>query len=159
MPNRGRSWSDTLFNVLLVSGAAQINSDLLANAPVADTLTVVRLVVDLQGYVQTTISTVGSQSLDVGIGVSSLEAFGVNALPDVNVDDEYPPRGWLYINRKVAIRYAIDSPTVTARHQVDLRAMRRIDKGKLFVSMSTTAIDGTSQAVRVTGRIRALCLT
>lgn len=88
---RGRAWADTLINLSISAGAAQSATDLLANAPTIDTLTAIRIVLDLEFYPVVNTLTDGIMAIDVGIGVTSLEAFAVNATPDVNVDGEYPP--------------------------------------------------------------------
>jgi len=160
---RNRAWADTLFDVNIVSGAAAQNSDLLANAPAVDTITAVRILIRLEAWPPLLSLVDGAMSFDVAIGVSSLEAFGVNALPDPNTDNEYPPRGWLYIDRGF-VRNANSStgPVDQASPAVmkaDVRSMRRVDKGKLFLAMSASLLDGSGFDLRVAGRVRVLCLT
>jgi len=43
--------------------------------------------------------------------------------------------------------------------KADLRSMRRVDKGKLFLAVSSTFIAGASYNVQIVGRVRVLCLT
>ena len=159
MPGRNRAWADTLIDVGLVDAAAQQSSDLLANAPVTDTITVVRILVDLYGFFHTPSPTVvGAQAIDVGIGVTSFEAFTANATPDVNTDNEYPPRGWLYLTRAVIARYP-EEASEPVHIQADVRSMRRVDKGKLFIALANNSVDGIVQGIHVVGRVRVLCLT
>ena len=160
---RGRSWADTLFNLTVVSAAAQSNNDLLANAPTSDTLTVVRIIGDLWWISSSlTVQSTGAERLDVGIGVTSTEAFGVNATPDVNTDSEYPPRGWLYISSTMFVHdrtAAEPGIEIPSRLAFDIRAQRRIDKGKLYMAVSSNNVVGSSVTGKLVGRVRALCLT
>jgi len=159
---RGRAWADTLINLSISAGAAQSATDLLANAPTIDTLTAIRIVLDLEFYPVVNTLTDGIMAIDVGIGVTSLEAFAVNATPDVNVDGEYPPRGWLYIARTTAYNDVFgdtkDQWKPGALH-VDIHSQRKVDKGKLFLAMSSTTVEGSGLGVRAIGRVRVLCLT
>ncbi len=160
---RNRAWQDTLFDLTIVPAAAQSNTDLLANAPPVDTLTVIRMIVGLEVYPSLGLITDGLMAIDMGIGVTSLEAFTVNATPDVNVDDEYPPRGWLWIARKgvynsVEASSGLDT-VYRANFEVDLRAMRKIDKGKLYLAVSSTVTAGSAFNTELMGRVRVLCLT
>ena len=160
---RGRAWADTLINLTLTSAAAQTNHDLLANAPTSDTLTVIRIIGDLWWSTASQATQItGAQRLDIGIGVTSAEAFGVNATPDVNTDSEYPPRGWIYIGHTVCYHdrtAAAPGVEIPTRLAFDIRAQRRIDKGKLYVALGNTNVLGTAFNGQVVGRIRALCLT
>ena len=162
MTQRHRAWADTIFGLSVVAGAAQSNNDLLANAPTIDTITAVRLIIQLEAVPTLGTTVDGVMAFDIGVGVTSLEAFTANATPDVNSDDEYPPRGWLYIGRKLVLA---DSPDVNfqtskvAMFDVDIRSMRKVDKGKLYLSMSANQISGTSFSLVVGGRVRVLCLT
>ena len=101
-PTRNRAWADIRFGATTLVAAVPQQFDLLANPPVQDTLTAVRIVGDLTGQYTVTNTVVDSLSaMDVGIGVSSSEAFAVAAaaaLPKPFPDDEYPPRGWLYVS-------------------------------------------------------------
>ena len=140
--------------------------DLLANAPTVDTLTAVRIVGDLAFNFASTSEIEGDAIVDIGIGVSSSQAFstGASALPDPTTETEYPPRGWLYVNTKPMVQSLPTGGTPTAMWLVqptftfDLRAMRKIDKGTLFLWMEYLTIGGTVTP-RAIGRIRTLCLT
>jgi len=109
---RARAWADTLVNLTVVSAAGQSATDLLANAPTIDTITAVRIVLRLEAYPAVANASDGIQAIDVGIGVTSLEAFGVNATPDVNTDNEYLPRGWLYVERGTVYNVTNTDPVV-----------------------------------------------
>jgi len=164
MPSsRNRSWADTIFSVAaLIAGTPQ-HSNLLLNAPVVDTLTVVRIIGDLWFHYDPASTIVDSLSLaSLGIGVTSIEAFtiGGTSLPSPANDAQYPPRGWLYVNSQPVEQQAESTGVVNhmANFKFDVGAMRKIDKGRLF---STIANDNivVGGAMRVVGRIRVLCLT
>ena len=164
MPStRGRAWADTLIDLDLVAANAQLNFDLLANAPTVDTLTAIRLIVRLDTYPQPNTNVNGIARVHVGVGVTSLEAFGVNAVPDVDVDNEYPPRGWIYVET-AGCYVNNDSATgestiIPASFRADIRSMRRVDKGKLFMAIGSNDVTGVPGTLTVVGRVRVLCLT
>ncbi len=165
MTQRHRTWADTIFTQIIASGGAGLPINLLADAPTVDTLTAIRLVVDLTAVPDPALSAVdGSQLVHVGIGVASLEAFniGISALPNPNDDNDYPPRGWLYVAPSLVHRAVGAGPIDIVRYgewHVDIRSMRKIDKGVLFIIVENAAALGTSFAIAVSGRVRALCLT
>ena len=167
MPGRNRSWADLLLATSVAAGTVS-KFDLLAAAPTSDTLTVIRIVGSLQLIGSITSENEYVQFVDVGIGVSSVEAFAVAAaaaLPDPRTQTEYPPRGWLYLDRQRADQTVPGGGTAggvsrtLATFQFDLRAMRKIDKGTLFMVISNVDNSGTSTALVLSGRVRALCLT
>ena len=85
---RGRTWSDTRFGGTALVVGTPIIADLLANAPAVDTLTAVRIVCDLDAhYIVTNTLSDSDSTVDLGIGVASVEAFaaGAAALPDPGV--------------------------------------------------------------------------
>ncbi len=160
MPGRNRAWADTIFcgSVLVDEGSSLIN--LLLDAPVVDTLTAVRIVIDLSIGPLVTTTVEASNCISVGIGVSSREAVTAAAIPDPAQSDQYPPRGWLYVANK-ASRFIIQSSGIHATYalfQADLHAMRKVDKGVLFLAMGNAGVIGT-ESVAIFGRVRVLCLT
>ena len=161
---RRRAWADQRFDGATLTAGARTISNLLANAPTIDTMTVSRIVgyLDIGLPVLTEIES--SHVIDVGIGVSSLEAFtlGETALPDPQQESEYPPRGWLYVATKLSWQFKAASGDQQAQHAIfefDLGGMRKIDKGVLFLSMEGTLNDGAASTPEVVGRVRSLCLT
>jgi len=161
--NRNRAWADEIFAIAsLVAGAAQAR-DLLDNAPTVDTLTAVRIIGELWFMYSQNSTIVDSLStVSVGIGVSSLEALaaGVASLPSPASETEYPPRGWLYVSTQPVFQQAESTGVINhvARFKFDLGAMRKIDKGKLFLIMQQDNIL-VGGSMRVVGRVRTLCLT
>ena len=166
MASRPRAWADQRFNAETLNVTGNILADLLENAPTMDTLTAVRIIGDIMVEYDP-MSTHSDQLnvIDVGVGVTSVEAFavGIMGVPQPHNETEYPPRGWLY----VATQSVMNSITTgaeaavmrAARFQFDLRAMRRVDKGILFLAIQSSAGKGTGITTLVTGRVRTLCLT
>ncbi len=164
MPRR-TAWADRRFpGTSLVAGSPS-NFDLLANLGSTDTLTVVRVVADIT--VQYLVSTTVGDALsivDMGIGVASQASFDVSgALPDPTLEVEYPPRGWVYVASQPVTQILdaaggvsiVDRP---ARFVFDIRAMRKIDKGRLFMIIEQNNIT-VGGAMQMTGRVRSLVMT
>ena len=161
MTQRHRAWADQIINTQLVDGATLL-LDLLENAPTIDTMTAVRILLDVEAGWDPAVSTEGDVRISVGIGVTSTEAFsiGVTAVPNPDSETEYPPRGWLYVATKratIAIGGSFEWQQ-NAKFEVDLRAMRKIDKGILFLHAKNTAMSDPG-TIRLVGRTRVLCLT
>ena len=164
MATRNRAWADIVQNSLTLSSGGFILSNLLVSAPEVDTLTATRIIGDLQVYYDPTSGSVDSaQLIEVGIGVTSSEAFagGRATVPDPSQGTQYPPRGWLYAASQVAWS-RVDSAGVQmhmARFIFDLGAMRKIDKGLLYMMVTSTLGKGAGITTLVSGRVRTLCLT
>ena len=163
MSQRNRAWADRVFTALLTAGTGSI-FNLLTNAPTVDTLTAVRIVGNLQFGISPQTELETQQVVDVGIGVASSEAvtIGAAALPDPTTESEYPPRGWLYVDRTSVLQTIPSTGGVWKRDgalKFDIRSMRKIDKGTLFMFVEQNDLDGSSSAVRMIGRVRVLCLT
>jgi len=96
--------------------------------------------------------------------VVTAQAFstGVSATPDSDDSSAYPARGWLWRDR-VVVERAVGAGPVDYHHgtevRFDLGAMRRVDKGKLILTMKPTLNHGTIFNTKVTGIIRVLCAT
>jgi len=159
---RHRTWADRIFQTQLVDGATLLQN-LLVNAPTIDTITAVRVLLDLTASTDPAASTELDVRIDVGIGVVNTEAFnvGVTAVPNPANEAEYPPRGWLYVATR---RVTLQNPGVAGALRLDgvfhadVRSMRKVDKGILFILAKNTVISDTG-TVRIVGRSRVLCLT
>ena len=164
MTTRNRAWADTLIDNTVVNGG-QLRTDLLIGAPTIDTITAVRIVGDIMGFSGALSEAEGTQLVDLGIGVTSREAFDALVLPDPNASGDYPPRGWLYVARAVMQTALPTGATPTAifrrfaEFHFDVRSMRKIDKGVLFMVISNTNADGGTETINLAGRVRVLCLT
>ena len=160
---RGRAWADTRFAFASFVAGAPFLVDLLTNAPEVDTLTAVRIVGEITAFYDATIVPVDSESIvDLGIGVTSKEAFaiGATAVPSPTVATQYPPRGWLYV---ATLPVWTTVGTTGLIHQAasfsfDIRSMRKIDKGILYLLMEQNNIT-VGGAMSLTMRVRVLCLT
>ena len=166
MVGRGRSWSDTRMTSVtpLVAGVPR-HLDLFAGLPVTDTKTVIRIIGDFKVFYDVTFTIGDSLSaVDVGIGVTSAEAFAVGdtALPSPIIDTQFPPRGWLYASTQAVLHILHGTEpaihVVEAHFKFDLKAQRKVDKGVLFMTIEQNNIV-VGGAMTVTGRVRALCLT
>ena len=161
--SRNRAWADKIFNIATLVAATKQDFDLLEDAPTVDTLTVVRIVGSLTFMYSPNSTITDSLSIvHMGIGVSSAEALatGGGALPNPSVQDDYPPRGWLFVDTKPVSQQAESTGVINepVTFNFDLRAMRKVDKGRLFLSMvQDNVLVGGS--MRVLGRTRVLCLT
>jgi len=164
MTQRNRAWADTILDGDALVAATPFERDLLANAPTVDTLTAVRIVGDITCLYTVNVTVTDSLSrVDVGIGVTSAEALvaGGAALPNPSITaGQYPPRGWLYVATQPVVQQAESTGIIShmARFVFDIRSMRKIDKGKLFltVEQNNITVGGSMQMV---GRVRVLCLT
>ena len=162
MANRNRAWVDSIFTGSQIPDGTSTHTNLLVDAPTVDTLTVVRIIVDI--VVAHGVDETGdmSNAVHLGIGVSSVEAFEAipPVLPSPEVFTEYPPRGWLYVatlpvfSTQITVGYA----RTAVRFVADFGAMRKIDKGILFMSVANDGIF-TKSDVDLWGRVRVLCLT
>ena len=162
---RPRAWADAKVNSTVLTGASASSQDILldlASDPI-DTVTVTRLVGVLTVLpILAIIAQDYTQAVHVGIGVASRQAFtaGAASLPNPNVTAEYPPRGWLYVTSMWLFK--INSTTHDDHYpeiHFDIRTMRKLDKGVLFLALHNEAISGSTEDLKVGGRIRALCLT
>ena len=163
MVSRNRAWADTGLVAQSIASAGEIVTDLLANAPALDTITAVRIIGYLDVAIPITSEVQSSESIDVGIGVAAVEAFTVagSSLPNPRTDTEFPPRGWLYRARRISWQFKAANNEQQQMHAVfqwDVRAARKVDKGRLFMTITSTPLVGTA-VVDVTGLVRVLCLT
>ena len=161
---RSRAWADATFDNILTAGTPKV-FDLLAGAlEGSTTLTVSRVILDLEVGIPISSEIEYSQTIHIGIGVCSVEAFaiGPTAIPSPNIVAEYPPRGWLYVATKQCWQFkgvSEGQQKKNAMFQADLRGMRKIDKGILYIHMVSIDQTPTSSAVDMVGRTRAFCLT
>ena len=160
---RPRAWADLKFNVTIADAASMTPLDILIDigAGRLDTITIVRLVGQMAVMPEIpVVSTTSNQIIDVGIGVATQAAFDTGNVPRPQITTEYPARGWLYLATKSLFRGNLD--TVGEHYptwEFDIRSMRKIDKGRLYLAAGNGLGDGTPTTIRFQGRIRALCLT
>ncbi len=159
---RRRAWADTRFSGQLLVASGTTKDDLLAGLSPSDVKTVTRILVDLyMAYpVGNDVAVDRENSIDVGIGVVSQEAFDLETLPDMNAVADYPQQGWVYIATAPVWRTSMAGAFVaeSAHFKADIRAQRKVDRGVLFLSILNIGNIGLD-SVFLTGRVRALCLT
>jgi len=156
-------WSDVLEQATLASGANRI-TNLAAQLEDTDVKTCIRLIVELEFLADQVNEVENTQLVDIGVGVASVEAFGigVTALPAVDVVTQYPPMGWLYIARSYELQTLPTGGTPTAmyRHpatfKADIRTARKVDRGILYINYKSTPFGGTAIILDVIGRVRSL---
>ncbi len=169
MPRRRLAWSDVLYTDLSLAAAGFVITNLLTASGTVDldTLTVTRIIISVDVVSIETNESEYTQLVDFGIGVCSVEAFniGVTALPDPNMVADYPPRGWLFVDRRAAQQSLPTGGTPTGiyrqniRFAEDLRAQRKIDRGVLFAIWRNTTVGLSASSLTLNGRIRVLCMT
>ena len=161
------AWCDFLMNFAMSNGEVVLDN-LLANAPVSDTLTVVRILGDFKCALSAVSEVETFQSVDVGIGVINQEAFDLGTgvgIPNPTVEDSTPPRGWLYAHCDLTSQSLPTGGTPvtmwreTAHFKFDLRGQRKIDKGVLFMWSEANVIAGSNSSLTAIGRIRVLFKT
>ncbi len=163
---RRRAWADFIVN-LDIADAVIESVNLLTQTPDIDTITVARLIGRLRLVHTSLTAQIDSRMvLDIGIGVASSEAFIVGSglgLPQPGGAGSAPPRGWLYRTQieclkvhSTGTQYEILLPGDIS---FDVGAMRKVDKGILFMAVESKDVAGTVANVQLTGLIRALCLT
>ena len=93
-------WLDTLIDVSIADGARNVVS-LMGGASVADVrnITLVRTVFDLWLCSATVAGAYGVHIVDIGMGITSQEAFLVGVLADPDTQADQPARGWIYRTR------------------------------------------------------------
>jgi len=162
---RRRTWADTNLSLTLVSDAVQ-EINLLTNVLPSDTKTAVRIIGRLIACpASLTAQVQGGMRIDIGIGVATEEAFGVGgaSLPNPSLPANQPARGWLYKTTMTCIKEHDSGTTneftfVDVLH-FDVRAMRKVDRGILFLGIESDSFVGSAFDVDLIGTIRVLCLT
>ena len=153
-------WADNLINQVQGASGGSDTEDLFPALSRDERrgITVVRMLIDLAVTPETLSGVVASQISFMGIGVASFEAFGVDAVPDPDVETDRPARGWLWRTSLVVLD---DPDTIVQpmRVQADVRSKRRVDDGVLFLRMINTDRTGiTPFSIQVTGIVRVLYL-
>jgi len=159
---RPRSWVDTIPSTVQ-DGTNQV-FDLLVGLPNSNTRTSVRALGDLT-FVRTTLTQVDEeiQQISCGICVVDLAAFvaGQASLPDPRVADDAPPRGWIWRWTGTQVYVKLMGEAIWAinpRVMFDVGGARKVDRGKLVLITSKTALSGGEQNLRISGLVRILIL-
>jgi len=158
MARRASDWIDTLVNINTASGAQSLLSLMTGVAPVnVRRQTLVRTLLTLGIFSTTVAGAWGVQAVDIGIGITSQEAFAAGVVADPNTANDQPSRGWVYRTRRVPSQNGDATGIVTELH-ADIRASRKLDDGECFLVINNGTLIGTAFAVTITGIIRQLWL-
>lgn len=156
MVARPTDWLDTLVALDPVSGA-QANQSLMGAVTNVEArrYTVIRTLIRLELSSSTVAGAWGRQLVDIGIGIASVESFDAGVLPDPEVANDKPARGWLYRNSIVVTQNGIGTP-INVTVVADVRGARKIDRGELFIVATNSAFGGTSFTTAIRGVVRSL---
>jgi len=119
--------------------------------------TLIRTILRLELFSETVAGAWGTQRVDIGIGITSQEAFAAGVVPDPNTDGDQPSRGWIYRTRVVPSQNSAGAPVVLTL-AADIRAARKLDDGECYLVVNNSTTTGTSFTVRQSGIIRQLWL-
>ena len=163
---RPRAWVDALIN--FQQAGTNVLTNLLAAATVnLDTITVARIILDLWAVPDTmSTTTSGVNKIEMGIVVVTEAAFdaGQTAVPDPRVPADAPARGWLWRGLMIASYQNVGGSEMETWNfpghvAADLGAMRKVDRGRLVLVTSKTAIQGSALTWNMAGIVRVMCLT
>jgi len=159
MPSRrATDWIDTLVVAQVATGAQTLQSLMTGVAPVnVRRQTLVRTILELDLYSETVAGVWGTQIIDLGIGITSQEAFAAGVVADPVTANDQPSRGWIFRARRVVAQNAAGGPVVHPL-RIDIRASRKLDDGECFLVINNTTDLGTAFTVRAAGLIRQLWL-
>jgi len=152
---RDTIWVDTLFNDVLGAGTQQVHSLMGGIDPLTRGGTLTRTLVCLYAVPSPIGGAAGMQMVNIGVGVASQEAFTAGIVADPQEENDFPQGGWVYRCRHAVI----DDPTPgypTPLIKEDLRAMRKINRGELYLTFVSEAGQGVAFAVRLVGIVRCL---
>jgi len=158
-PRRGTVWADITVSVLLATATQSVLSlhPLLLSANF--NLTVIRTILYLELKPASPSTVIGTSQIDMGIGITSVEAFTAGVVADPVVVTDYPSRGYLWRARRfvtdlgVAGGPAIPTSVIV---EMDSSAMRKLDKGELYIVVENNPHSGAAFTVDVHGLVRTL---
>jgi len=158
-------WIDTLVQTQLASGGvAAPNLDNNFSQNDLRGITIVRALIHLSFLTVIEGDVDGIEQIQCGIGVASRDAFGigVTALPNSEINAERPPRGWIW-KEYFTVRETDQAPNELAPgffidYRADVRTKRRLDDGRIYLTMRNGLVSGTGFTVQIAGLIRVLCL-
>jgi len=154
MPRRPGFWADTVVSQN-VNPATPAVIDLMAQLNLDERrgITADRLIIRLWFSDVAAAAQAGISTLDLGIGVSSNEAFalGITALPNPNTRDDRPALGWMFRTRVLMVETTVNRLVTELKE--DIRASRRINSGTLTLVAEQLDIVG-AVTVRMAGIVR-----
>jgi len=160
---RPLAWADTTLEITMIQAVNITPINLLLNLAPSDTVTTMRIVGHL--YVipaSMSVQTSGQYRCDLGIGVTSVEAFNAGVVPDPQTDSERPARGWMWKDRLYSMKDRLDANNayaVAGEVRFDVRSGRKVDRGICYLNAFQSQISGVAQNLILVGLIRVLCAT
>ncbi len=153
---RATEWQDTLISQTVVS-AGQTVFSLMGDIAQREQrgLTVIRTLIRLSTHSSSIAGAYGVQLLDIGIGVTSQEAFTAGIVPDPATALDKPRLGWVYRTRHAVSQNGIGS-VVMHDLVADVRGARKVDNGELFCIFQNGSSTGTDFSTVTQGIIRCL---
>ncbi len=158
MARRQSYWDDSIFNESVTSETISNVSILTVPGGLSEGFTLVRTIVDMWCVDNALGGVDAAQSLDMGIGLVTPDAFAVGgaSVPSPSVQTERPIGDWVWRTTALVIRAT--EPLAAVRTRVDLSSQRKLGAGTLFMGLANNNVVGTAFAVRVTGIVRCLIL-
>ena len=156
---RGSTWVDTLFDTTTQDGTPDV-IDLMGSISTDEARgwTLVRTLVELAIIPAVPGAADGQQVVDLGLGVTSREAFLASAVPDPNVSGDQTTRGWVWRHRCLVLQDTAGALTPTICRG-DFRSQRKLDeRGNTFIHIMNQTTGGTAFSVVTIGLIRCLYL-
>ena len=152
-------WVDTLISNTLAADAQDVFS-LMTGVSTAETRnwTLLRTIILLDLAATVHDASEGDSRVDIGIGITSQEAFAAGVVPDPNVGTDKPTRGWIFRGRYRYYQFAAGVNDVYSVHvDKDIRSRRKLENGEAYLNWVNTSINGVAVA-RLVGLIRMLWL-
>ncbi len=159
MPSRrATDWIDSTVLQQTATGSQDLVSLMTGVAPVnVRRQTLIRTIIELRCYSVTVAGAWGTQLVSIGIGIASQEAFAAGTVPDPNIANDQPSRGWIFRTQVVVAQNGIGG-SVIFEVRADIRSQRKLDDGECYIVINNDTDLGTSFEVRTTGLVRQLWL-
>ena len=118
-------------------------------------MTLIRTIISVSAFSTTVAGAWGVQTVDIGIGVASQEAFAALVLPDPSSPVDKPPRGWIWKTNRIVSQNGAGGQ-VAYFIEADIRGARKVENGEVYVIVDNNFVTGTSFTVTLRGLIRTL---
>jgi len=159
MPRR-TMWEDTLLSGTLLTGVA-VKQSLVGTltGPELAGMTLTRMLFRMDLSTADEVLGTNAQTVDVGVGIASREAFTAGVLPDPDSASDEPPRGWVYRDRvMVPGRQVTSAGRTISQFRADVRAQRKIEEGILWVQINSSVLEGAGISTWFSMLVRCLFL-
>jgi len=150
-------WRDRIINQVVVDGA-HARVVLLDQSDRQEQLTVIRAIFGLTlWHVR---DAIGEQNVSIGLGLASAEGSAIAGgagVANAAVETDFPLRGWMFRSQYLLSGQVVDQHSV--RIEKDIRAMRKMENGVLYLSINSANLLASAFDVHVTGIMRFLMKT